>query len=134
MHFERPYSFLVTLILACLYLSCGREPKERPSGRGTSPVSGGELRLAAQAPESLDPILSNNYWESEIVLQLFDGLVRFDANLNTVAALAQDWRVSPDGRTYVFSLRQGVRFHHGRKITAGDFVYSLTRLLDRKWK
>jgi oligopeptide transport system substrate-binding protein len=90
--------------------------------------------LAAQSPESLDPILSNNYWESEIALQLFDGLVRFDSNLNTVAALAQDWKVSPDGRTYLFTLRQGVRFHHGREITAEDFVYSLTRLLDPKWK
>jgi ABC-type transport system substrate-binding protein len=99
-----------------------------------SPVYGGELRLAAQSPESLDPIQSNNYWESEIVLQLYDGLVRFDANLNTVAALAHDWTVSPDGTTYVFRLRQGVRFHHGREVTAGDFVYSLTRLLDPRWK
>jgi len=134
MHFAHPHPFIVALILGGLCLSCGREPKERPSAHGTGPVSGGELRLAAQSPESLDPILSNNYWESEIVLQLFDGLVRFDANLNTVAALAQDWRVSPDGRTYVFSLRQGVRFHHGREITAEDFVYSLTRLLDPKRK
>jgi oligopeptide transport system substrate-binding protein len=101
---------------------------------GTDAVRGGELRLAVQSPESLDPILSNNYWESEIALQLFDGLVRFDANLNTVAALAQDWRVSADGRTYTFRLRQGVRFHHGREITAEDFVYSLSRLLDPKWK
>jgi len=134
MHFARRYSFIVALVLVCLCLSCGREPKKRPSAHGTGPVNGGELRLAAQSPESLDPILSNNYWESEIVLQLFDGLVRFDASLNTVAALAQDWRVSPDGRTYVFSLRQGVRFHHGREVTAADFVYSLTRLLDPKWK
>ena len=41
---------------------------------------------------------------------------------------------APDGRTYVFTLRQGARFHHGREITAEDFVYSLTRLLDPKWK
>jgi len=125
---------IVELILGCLCLSCGREPKARSAGRPTGPLPGGQLRLAAQSPESLDPILSNNYWESEIALQLFDGLVRFDANLNTVAALAQDWKVSPDGRTYLFTLRQGVRFHHGREITADDFVYSLTRLVDPKWK
>jgi len=123
------------LILECLCLSCGGPPKELPSSaRSAGPLTGGELRLAAQSPETLDPILSNNYWESEIALQLFDGLVRFDANLNTVAALAQDWKLTPDGRTYVFTLRQGVRFHHGRAITAEDFVYSLTRLLDPKWK
>lgn len=118
----------------CLSTHCGKGAREQPAARELSPVRGGELRLAAQSPEALDPILSNNYWESEIALQLFDGLVRFDANLNTVAALAQDWRLSADGKTYVFTLRQGVRFHHGREVTAEDFVYSLTRLLDPKWK
>jgi oligopeptide transport system substrate-binding protein len=134
MQFARLHGFIMGLILECLCLSCGGPPQELPSARSAGPLTGGELRLAAQSPESLDPILSNNYWESELALQLFDGLVRFDANLNTVAALAQDWKVSPDGKTYVFTLRQGVRFHHGRTITAEDFVYSLTRLLDPKWK
>ncbi len=126
--------FILVPVLGCLILGCSKGSNERPPDLAAGPVTGGELRLAAQSPESLDPILSNNYWESEIALQIFDGLVRFDANLNTVAALAQDWRVSPDGRTYVFTLRPGVRFHHGREITAEDFVYSLTRLLDPKWK
>jgi oligopeptide transport system substrate-binding protein len=134
MKFARRQWLTVELILGCVLLSCGREPEKRPSARLTGPLIGGELRLAAQSPESLDPILSNNYWESEIALQLFDGLVRFDANLNIVPALAQDWKVSPDGRTYLFTLRPGVRFHHGREVTAEDFVYSLTRLLDPKWK
>jgi peptide/nickel transport system substrate-binding protein/oligopeptide transport system substrate-binding protein len=128
------YWFILVLVLGCFVPGCAKGSKESPPAHGAGPSTGGELRLAAQSPESLDPILSNNYWESEIALQIFDGLVRFDANLNTVAALAQDWRVSPDGRTYVFTLRPGVRFHHGREVTAEDFVYSLTRLLDPKWK
>lgn len=134
MHLARPSRLIVAFILVCLYLSCGRNAKEQPFGKRTGPVDGGALRLAAQSPESLDPIESKNYWESEIVLQLYDGLVRFDANLNTVAALAHDWTVSPDGRTYVFRLRQGVHFHHGREVRADDFVYSLTRLLDPRSK
>ncbi|MCI0626970.1 MAG: ABC transporter substrate-binding protein [Acidobacteria bacterium] len=127
-------SAIVSFALAGVCLNCGKEPTQKLSSTQAGPITGGELRLAAQSPESLDPILSNNYWESEIVLQLFDGLVRFDASLNTVSALAQDWRVSPDGKTYVFSLRRGVQFHNGREITAEDFVYSFTRLLDPKWK
>ena len=132
--FVRLHVFVMESILVFICLSCGRPAKELPSAYSTGPLTGGELRLAAQSPESLDPILSNNYWESEIALQLFDGLVRFDANLNTVAALAQDWKVSPDGKTYVFTLRQGTTFHHGRTVTAEDFVYSLTRLLDPRSK
>jgi len=132
--FARLHAFIVELVLGFLCLSCGRPPKQLPSTQSTGPRTGGELRLAAQSPESLDPILSNNYWESEIALQLFDGLVRFDANLNTVASLAQDWKVSPDGKTYIFTLRQGTAFHHGRTVIAEDFVYSLTRLLDPRSK
>jgi ABC-type transport system substrate-binding protein len=96
------------------------------------PVPGGTLRIAAQQPESLDPVLSKNYWESELVLQLFDSLLKFDSNLNIAPALAQDWEISGDGTTYTFHLRTDVHFHNGRSVTADDVVYSLTRLLDPK--
>jgi ABC-type transport system substrate-binding protein len=92
------------------------------------------LRIAAQTPESLDPIHSKYYWESEIVLQVFDGLLRFDQNLNLAPALAQDWQISSDGRVYTFRLRKGVRFHNGREVTGKDFVYSIARHLDPKSK
>ncbi|MFN8007617.1 MAG: ABC transporter substrate-binding protein [Terriglobia bacterium] len=119
-------------VCSCREWSC-REPApaERnvtlPSGR-----TGGSLRLAAQSPSSLDPIQSRSYWESGIVLQLFDGLVRFDSVLNIVPSIAQDWSISPDGRIYRFELRKGVRFHNGREVEAEDFVYSFSRLLDPK--
>ncbi len=93
---------------------------------------GGVLRISAQSPESLDPAYSRSSWESEIVLQLFDGLLRYDQELNIAPALARDWQVSSDGKTYTFFLRHGVRFHNGREVTAEDFVFSLTRLLDRQ--
>jgi peptide/nickel transport system substrate-binding protein/oligopeptide transport system substrate-binding protein len=82
----------------------------------------------------LDPIHSKYYWESEIVLQIFDGLLRFDQNLNLAPAMAEDWQVSSDGRVYTFRLRKGVRFHNGREVTARDFVYSIARHLDPKSK
>src|SRR6266480_3843233 len=122
---------LVVVILCCL--DCGTDKKVTPE-KTVQPVYGGVLRMVAQRPESLDPIRSKNYWESEIVLQLFDGLLRFDQNLNVAPALAQNWQVSPDGRVYTFQLRQGTHFHNGREVNAGDFVYSLTRLLDPKSK
>ena len=85
------------------------------------PRAGGRLRLAAQSPSSLDPIRSQSYWESGIVLQLFDGLVRLDPSLNIVPAIAQDWSISPDGRVYQFDLRKGVRFHNGREVDSRGF-------------
>jgi peptide/nickel transport system substrate-binding protein/oligopeptide transport system substrate-binding protein len=62
--------------------------------------------------------------------QIFDGLVQFDQTLSVSPALARHWKASRDGLTWTFSLRPGVRFHHGREVTADDVVYSLTRILD----
>ena len=124
--------FLLTVIFCCL--DCGKDKNVSTTEQTLQPAYGGVLRIVAQSPESLDPIHSKNYWESEIVLQLFDGLLRFDQNLNVVPALAQNWQIAPDGRVYTFQLRSGARFHKGREVNADDFVYSLTRLLDPKSK
>ena len=57
-------------------------------------------------------------------------MVQFDANLKPLPALAEFWEASRDGRTWTFTLRRGVKFHHGREVTADDVVYSFTRLLN----
>jgi peptide/nickel transport system substrate-binding protein/oligopeptide transport system substrate-binding protein len=64
--------------------------------------------------------------------QIFDGLVQFDQTLTVTPALAQHWKASRDGLVWTFSLRPGVRFHHGREVTADDVVYSLTRVVNPK--
>src|SRR5712691_11881553 len=91
---------------------------------------GGPLRLILGAnPVTLDPALVTDIYGGAIVRQIFDGLVQFDANLKPIPALAEFWEASRDGRTWTFALRQGVKFHNGREVTAQDVVYSFTRLL-----
>jgi len=63
-------------------------------------------------------------------MQLFSGLVRLDDNLEPVPDIAQRWRVSDDGRTYTFYLRQDVSFHNGKEVKAEDFKYSWQRACD----
>ena len=58
----------------------------------------------------------------------------FDQTLTITPALAEFWRASRDGLTWTFTLRKGVKFHHGREVTADDVVFSLTRLLDPRVK
>jgi peptide/nickel transport system substrate-binding protein/oligopeptide transport system substrate-binding protein len=67
-------------------------------------------------------------------MNLFDGLVEFDKDLNVVPAIARVWKISRDHRTYTFFLRKGVKFHNGREVTAGDFVFSLSRILSKETK
>jgi oligopeptide transport system substrate-binding protein len=89
-------------------------------------------RVLGDNPVTLDPTFVTDIYGSAIVRQIFDGLVQFDAHLKPLPALAEFWEASRDGRTWTFTLRRGVTFHHGREVTAQDVVYSFTRLLDPK--
>jgi peptide/nickel transport system substrate-binding protein/oligopeptide transport system substrate-binding protein len=94
---------------------------------------GGTYRRAlANDPATLDPAFVSDIYSRTVVRQIFQGLVQFDAHLNPVPAIADFWEASRDGLTWTFTLRRGVKFHHGREVTAEDFVYSFTRLLDPK--
>ena len=81
-------------------------------------------------PRTLDPALAMDIYSVSVIQQVFDGLVQFDKNLNIVPAIAKSWKISSDGLTYIFFLREGVKFHNGREVTADDFVYSMTRMVD----
>lgn len=99
------------------------------------PHYGGVFRLKSFADEfrpDLDPASPDSYiFVSE---QIYDGLVRLDKNLNIVPCLAEYWEISPDGKKYTFYLRKGVKFHHGRELTAEDVKFSFERLLDKQTK
>ena len=81
-------------------------------------------------PTTLDPALFSDVYAMQVANNLYDGLVEFDQDLNVVPAIARRWKISRDHRTYTFFLREGVTFHNGREVNAGDFVYSFTRVLD----
>ena len=55
-----------------------------------------------------------------------------DDNFNVLPELATEWSVSPDGLTWTFKLRSGVKFHSGKDFSSADVVYSFKRLLDEK--
>ncbi|MGE5508053.1 MAG: peptide ABC transporter substrate-binding protein [Chitinophagales bacterium] len=64
------------------------------------------------------------------MIALFEGLTQFDAKFKVVPNIAKSWTVSDDGLVYTFKLRDDVKWSNGDKITAQDFKYSWTRLLD----
>lgn len=98
--------------------------------QGAGPTDGVYRRPLGHDPETLDPARISDIYSRSVAQQIFDGLVQFDQTLTVTPAIAQFWKASRDGLTWTFSLRKGVRFHHGREVTADDVVYSLTRLLD----
>ena len=126
------YALVGLFCLTALYPTAMATAAER----GDTPDQMGGLyrRPLRDDPSTLDPGRASDIYAYTVVNQLFDGLVQFDHHLNLIPAIAGFWEASPDGLTWTFYLRQGVTFHHGREVTADDFVYSFTRLLDPKIK
>jgi len=85
-------------------------------------------------PTTLDPALIVDLDGARIAAKLYSCLVTFDENLLPVPDAAECWTVSPDGRSYVFRLKQGNTFFNGRQLTAADVVYSFERVLNPKTK
>ncbi|GAA2356787.1 peptide ABC transporter substrate-binding protein [Catellatospora methionotrophica] len=88
------------------------------------------VRVFIGEPSSIDP--SNGFEHDGALLLRFlaDPLVDYSPDTGEARpAAAESWQVSPDGTSIDFRLRPGVRFHHGREVTAADYVYSLSRVV-----
>ncbi|MEP6756833.1 MAG: peptide ABC transporter substrate-binding protein, partial [Chthonomonadales bacterium] len=122
---------LIVLILAAATLlagitGCG--PKG--SSGGGSGKTENVLRYAIRLdPPSLDPAILQDVYTSELVQNVYEGLTTIDENNKPVPCLAEKWDISPNGMTYTFHLRQGVKFTNGDPFTAEDVKYSLERVL-----
>jgi ABC-type transport system substrate-binding protein len=77
----------------------------------------------------LDPAFASDGNSAQAVELIFSGLVKLNQQLQIVPAAAASWQVSPDGKTYTFSLADQLRFGNGAPVTSQDVIYSLTRSL-----
>src|SRR5438445_8517208 len=77
---------------------------------------------------TLDPGIADAETDQEIQQNMFNGLTKFDNNLNVVPDLASKMPdISADGLTYTFTLRKDVTFSNGDKFTSKDVLYSWNR-------
>lgn len=83
-------------------------------------------------PQSLDPHTVTATNDFRILVNVYDGLVRFkDGTLEVEPALAESWKISDDGKTYTFKLRQGVKFHDGSDFDAEAVKFNFDRMLKK---
>ncbi len=96
-----------------------------------APKAGGTL-VSAQTTEAtgLDPQLVPALSRSRRSPMLYSQLIRFDADMNPTPELAESWQISPDGLTWTFKLRQGVKFHDGQEMTSADVKFTFDRLFE----
>jgi oligopeptide transport system substrate-binding protein len=81
-------------------------------------------------PASLDPHKISGNWEDRIAGDIFEGLLTEDVRARPIAGQAESWEISPDGLTYTFHLRDGIKWSDGKPVTAGDFEFALRRIMD----
>jgi peptide/nickel transport system substrate-binding protein len=104
-----------------------------------APFAGG-IRPAAAAekvvvlgidadPPTFNLALSTGYAVGDVGAKIFEGLLWTDRDWNPQPSLATAWTVSPDGKEYRFTLRQGVTWHDGKPFSADDVVFSFDEVL-----
>ncbi len=120
-----------SLVLALLVVvACAIAVIEPAMAQDRAEDEGVYRRPLGGDPATLDPARIDDIYSRSVAQQIFDGLVTFDQTLAITPALAQYWKASRDGLIWTFTLRKGVKFHHGREVTADDVVFSFTRILD----
>ncbi len=94
-----------------------------------TPQRGGALVVCQPAePPGLDPTANTAAAIDRVVYaNIYEGLVKVNRNGDFVPGLATAWTVSPDGKLYTFSLREGVTFHNGEPFNAEVARWNLER-------
>ncbi|WP_062017379.1 ABC transporter substrate-binding protein [Aureimonas sp. AU4] len=98
--------------------------------QGTAPANGGTITITYKDDvATLDPAIGYDWQNWSMIKSLFDGLMDYEpGTTNLVPGLAESYDIAPDGKVFTFHLREGVKFHNGRVMTAEDVKYSLDRV------
>ena len=104
-------------------------------GLGVMPIAaqaGGEIVITYKDDVStLDPAIGYDWQNWSMIKSLFDGLMDYKpGTTELVPDLAESYEISPDGKTFTFKIRPGVKFGNGREVTAEDVKYSIERVVN----
>ena len=93
-----------------------------------APGAGPTFTVArSQETETLDPHRTTAVSSAEVDYLLYDTLTSLDYDNTVKPGLADKWTISPDGKTYTFTLRQGVRFASGKALSSADVKFTFDR-------
>lgn len=126
------------LLLGCILLSgtalAGCSGKE---GAGADPARNEQqakilLYNNLREPTSLDPPVGFDLVSYDILNNAMEGLTRLGKTQSPEPAMAKEWKISPDGKQYTFTLRDGIKWSNGDPVKASDFEFAWKRMLDPK--
>jgi|SRR5579884_273028 len=116
--FKLGWSFLFIILIS----NCA-QPKEPKDPFALTTASIGE-------PRRLIPMLASDSASQTITSLIFNGLVKYDKNIQLVGDLAESFERAPDCRSATFHLRKGVKWQDGREFTADDVLFTYQKIID----
>ncbi len=133
---------LVLILLVAFAVACAPSPAapaQQPEESGEQPAA----EPAASEPVTLrlgldvdagtgDPRLARDTSAFRLREMLFNGLVYIQPDYSPAPDLAESWE-NPDDQTWVFHLKEGVKFHNGQELTAEDVKYTYETILDEEF-
>lgn len=130
--FKKNLALLLVFVLALgLFAGCGKKTEE-PAGTPTEQPAAPKVlvwNIGSSGPKTIDPGLNAASDGGNVVNNMFEGLMReLDGKLEP--AMAESYTVSDDGLVYTFKIRPDVKWSDGQPVTAKDFEYAWTRVLD----
>ncbi len=124
---RRASHFIPAALIVVALVGCGKGNFSQKASEGKSNTF--RYPITSEIT-SLDPAKVQDGDTIDALQQVFEGLVKWDENSKVVPNIAEKWEISPDGKTYTFTLNKGVKFHNGREVKAADFKYTLERESD----
>lgn len=116
----------VIALLLFSFVGCGK--RERPADAAVKEDK--FIMVIGADPQTLDPHIATGFPEYQVFMAIFEGLTRLDPRTSgPVPGVATRWVVDDDGRRYTFHLRPDAKWSNGDPVTAGDFAYSIQRML-----
>ncbi len=98
--------------------------------RAIGQTRGGTLNAVLQPePPTLNIGVNQQTPTQTVAGKIFLSLLTYDFNMKPLPSLARSWTISPDGKTYTFSLERNVKWHDGKPLTADDVVYTVKEFL-----
>jgi len=125
----------ISLMLLFALGACDKTPSSNSSGK--APVKSaayGDILVRGDIGDAsnLIPLLASDSASHAVGGMVFNGLVKYDKNMNIVGDLAESWTISPNGLVITFKLRRNVLWHDGKPFTASDVLYTYRVTIDPK--
>ncbi|MDN5917467.1 MAG: ABC transporter substrate-binding protein [Pseudonocardia sp.] len=127
---RRMLGTLAGLSGAVLLAGCGTAAVAREAG---APRRGGVLRVGVTgggSSDTLDPHIPATNPDIARALNLYEPLLHWDENYTISPAVAESVTPTDGGRTWIATIRGGIRFHDGRPVTPDDVVATYRRIMD----